>query len=155
MQTNDDGTSWEIAGLHSVSPDLEQLKNLLAYQNHETTQALRNFSDAPDLMQLLQLHRKQLNELYFFRVLGVQDSELAHSNSLACLLDPHQNHCLEAYFLKAFLSRTCREAARLGLPSITPARIHAIDWVSSEVHREWEYIDLCSIVQGVRLARGG
>ena len=142
MQTNNVETAERIEGLQSVVPNLERLENLLACQNRETMQSLRNFSDAPDLLQLLQLHREQLNELDFFKVLGVQDSELAHSNFLAWLLDPRQNHCLGAYFLKAFLSRTCREAARLALPSITPARIHAIDWVSSEVRREWEYIDL-------------
>ncbi len=142
MQTNHVGTSGQIVGLQSVASDLVRLESLLACQNDETMQALRNFSDSPDLMQLLQLHQKQSNELDLFRVLGVQDSELAHSNFLAWLLDPRQNHGLGAYFLKAFLSCTCREAARLGLPSITPARIHAINWDSSEVRREWEYVDL-------------
>ena len=58
-------------------------------------------------------------------------SEEFHSNLLAWLLDPNENHGLGDRFLKGFLSRT-------GAPS----KIQSADWMQATVMREWEnYVD--------------
>ena len=54
-----------------------------------------------------------------------------HSNLLAWLLDPNENHGLGDRFLTGFLSRTC-----------APSKIQSADWMQATVIREWEnYVD--------------
>ena len=132
----------QVSALESAVPDVVRLELLLAYANSATLQALRNFADDPALSQLLELQRKDEGQLDLFHVLGIKDSELAHSNFLAWLLAPQESHGLSGYFLKSFLLQTCARASALGLPGMTPARIHSIDWSTTEVRREWQYIDI-------------
>ncbi|MXZ92837.1 MAG: hypothetical protein F4W95_14215 [Chloroflexi bacterium] len=54
-------------------------------------------------------------------------SEEFHSNLLAWLLDPNENHGLGDRFLKGFLSKTC-----------APSEVQSADWSQATVIREWE-----------------
>ena len=132
----------QVSALESAVPDVVRLELLLADANSATLQALRDLADDPALSQLMELQRKDEGQLDLFHVLGIKDSELAHSNFLAWLLDPQGSHGLSDYFLKSFLLQTCARASALGLPGMTPARIHSIDWSTTEVRREWQYIDI-------------
>lgn len=142
MQTGNEGATGQVAALERLVPELATLQQLLAHKNRAAIRGLQNFANNPVLARLENLRQDQAKELDLLHVLGVQDSELAHSNFLAWLLDPNQNHALGEYFLKSFLFRTCQAATKLGLPAITPARIHGTDWLHTEVRREWQYIDI-------------
>lgn len=152
MQTNDAETAGQIAVLEAVVPALQRLAGIVADQHHASKVALDAFEADPALTRLIELDRERSKRFDIFHVLGVQDSELAHSNFLAWLLDPNQSHGLGADFLKAFLLKTCVAAGSLSLPNIDPACIDAIDWTETEVRREWEYIDLLILNRQAKFA---
>ena len=142
MQTDGEDGAAQVVTIRESVPALERMARAIAEQDRATLEALQGFVDDPSLQQLRELRDQQDRRWDFFHVLGIQDSELAHSNFLAWLLDPNQSHGLGAYFLKSFLVRTCLAAAKTGLPHITTAKIGSIDWAETELRREWQYIDL-------------
>jgi hypothetical protein len=67
---------------------------------------LENFIvDNEDLEEL----EAKLAEFNIFEAIGVVRQEIRHSNFLAFLLDPSQNHRLDDIFLKRFLKRVLLE----------------------------------------------
>lgn len=66
-----------------------------------------------------------------FAFLGLSSSEEVHSNILAWLLDPKENHSLGEFFLKAFLLET-------GVAS--EEEIRCTDWSDTTVQREWHNV---------------
>ena len=54
--------------------------------------------------EFAQLHQK-FNQFNPFKVLRVDQFEIRHSNILAWLLDPNENHQLGSFFLKKLISR--------------------------------------------------
>lgn len=82
-----------------------------------------------------------LGKFNIFEAIGAVRQELRHSDFLAYLLDPQQNHGLEDAFIKKLLQRA------LSLASDSPVPITAIDldtWdlEEMEVLREWRNIDI-------------
>ena len=117
-------------------------------QTDADERALRNFSDGKAdlelLEQLLTAANNPTNDFDLLQVIrpGLWEYEDVHSNIIAWLLDPQQSHNIGQYFLKNFLFETCKTANALGGSAITPATIHSIDWLQTEVRREWRYIDI-------------
>ncbi len=98
----------------------------------------------PELEQLEAL----LDEFNIFEALGAVRAELRHSDFLAFLLDPHQNHGLGDAFTKAFLQNA--------LVAVENAPISPIDldiWGLDEVRalREWRAIDILLVDERNRL----
>ncbi len=88
-----------------------------------------------------------------FRVLRIARTEIRHSNMLAWLLDPNENHGLGSRFLEDFIIDLSKphyyESAKEYDPIITPTS--AIDLLSSDlsdtrVFREWNHIDILLIL---------
>lgn len=84
-----------------------------------------------------------------FRVLRIARTEIRHSNMLAWLLDPNENHGLGSLFLQAFIIDLSKphyyESAKEYDSIITPTS--TIDLLSSDlsdtrVFREWNHIDI-------------
>lgn len=84
-----------------------------------------------------------------FRVLRIARTEIRHSNMLAWLLDPNENHGLGSLFLQALIIDLSKphyyESAKEYDSIITPTS--AIDLLSSDlsdthVFREWNHIDI-------------
>jgi len=86
-----------------------------------------------DLDQLENL----LNGFNIFAALGAVRQELRHSNFLAYLLNPRQNHGLGVAFLKRFL-----EAALVGNPEFGPLEVSLWQADAAVVFREWQSIDI-------------
>ena len=126
MQTNEPETAEQIAALESAVPDLERLEVALAEGNQAQIAALERFAVEPDLKRLRDLIEEQRAEFDALDFLRLSDDEEFHSNFLAWLLDPQQNHGLGHYFLQPFLLRTGAQTER-----------HTIDWSRTSVHREW------------------
>lgn len=80
-----------------------------------------------------------LAQFNIFEALGAVRQELRHSDFLAFLVDPAQNHGLGDAFLKRLLKRALVEAAdsRLSAVEVDVADLH-----SATVRREWQNIDI-------------
>jgi len=80
-----------------------------------------------------------LNEFNVFEALGAVRQEMRHSDFLAFLLDPNQNHGLGDDFLKRFLKQVL-----FGVPNqeVTPVEVDVADLNSAFVRREWRNIDI-------------
>ena len=126
MQTNNAETAEQTAALESVVPELERLGNLLADGNQAQAAALERFAVEPDLKRLRDLIEEQRTEFDALHFLKLSSDEEFHSNFLAWLLDPKQNHGLGDYFLRSFLLQTGAQAGT-----------NNIDWSGTSVHREW------------------
>ena len=87
--------------------------------------ALEKFaSNNPDLEELERLAR----EFDALRFLGLSRVENTHSDILAWLLNPRENHGAGDYFLKDFLAET---------GGATRQEIQSYDWSGTTVRREW------------------
>lgn len=97
-----------------------------------------------DCDELFELEAK-LSEFNIFRVLRAERNELRHSNVLAWLLDPEENHGFDDLFLRRWLMLILQKAASLehapqGCCSPILAATATVEHV--EVFREYSRIDL-------------
>lgn len=81
----------------------------------------------------------ETDKLNIFDILGVSGYEIRHSNFLAWLLNPNENHGLGDYFLKKFLKDIIRNH---NLENFTLFDIERFDLNNSEIRREWRNIDI-------------
>lgn len=126
MQTNDAETAEQIAALESVVSELRHFEQLISEGSQAQVDALEKFAVEPDLKRLRGLveeHRAEFDALDFLRL---SNDEEFHSNFLAWLLNPLQNHGVGSYFLRHFLRQTGTQ-----MPTDT------IDWSGTDVRREW------------------
>jgi thiamine phosphate synthase YjbQ (UPF0047 family) len=97
--------------------------------------------DNEDLEKL----ESELAKFNIFEAIGVVRQELRHSNFLAFLLNPSQNHRLGDIFLKRLLKRVLLEADEVtdsnGL-RVSAVDIDIADLEDAEVRREWKNIDI-------------
>lgn len=97
--------------------------------------------DNEDLEKL----ESELAKFNIFEAIGVVRQELRHSNFLAFLLNPSQNHRLDDVFLKRLLKRVlleADEATDLSGLRVSPVDIDIADLEDAEVRREWKNIDI-------------
>lgn len=80
-----------------------------------------------------------LAEFNIFEALGVVRQELRHSDFLAFLMDPSQNHGLGDAFLKRLLKRVLVVASD---PPLSAVDIDVADLRGAVVRREWHNIDI-------------
>lgn len=90
----------------------------------------------PDLEKLEGL----LDRFNLFEALGVVRQEICHSEFLAFLLDPRQNHGLDDFFLKRLLQESIKQMEN-SFP-ITPIHLDIWDLDNVEIRREWQSIDI-------------
>jgi hypothetical protein len=101
-------------------------------------QALDSFVVANTELETLEALLGQFN---IFDAIGVARQELRHSDFLAFLLDPRQNHGLGDAFLKQFLQAALIGAERADLPiGVIDLDVWSFDGV--KVDREWRNIDI-------------
>jgi hypothetical protein len=93
--------------------------------------------DNPDLERLEAL----LDQFNIFEAIGAVWQELRHSDFLAFLLDPQQNHGLGDAFLKRLLQKVLVSAKGDRMP-ITPIDLDVWSLDEVFVRREWQNIDI-------------
>ncbi len=76
-----------------------------------------------------------------FEVLGIVRRELRHSDFLAYLLDPQENHGLGDAFVKRLLKRACPRKP-VDESAISAIDLDTMDLGHLEVRREWKNIDI-------------
>ena len=93
--------------------------------------------DNTDLERLESL----VTQFNIFEAIGAVRQELRHSDFLAFLLDPQQNHGLRDVFVKKLLQKAISEADGVHLP-VTPIDLDTWNLEQLEVAREWKNIDI-------------
>ncbi|HLP87657.1 MAG TPA: PD-(D/E)XK nuclease family protein [Nostocaceae cyanobacterium] len=87
----------------------------------------------------------QFTEVNIFEAIGVVRREIMHSNFLAFLLNPSQNHRLGDIFLKRFLKGVLLESDENideEYKKISSFDIEMADLTDAEVRREWQNMDI-------------
>lgn len=102
--------------------------------------------DNPDLDKLEAL----LDEFNIFEAIGAVRQEVRHSDFLAFLLDPQQQHGLGATFARQLLQAAVREAEQETAVSAIDLALWDLD--DLEVRREWQRIDILLLSEANRLA---
>ncbi len=93
--------------------------------------------------------RKWTSRFNIFDVLKISRTEIRHSNVLAWLLDPNENHSLGGKFLYGVLAKLS------GVSGTNPdlfLRLLSSDLSSFVVFREWNHIDLLLTSQELKVA---
>ncbi|XRG77015.1 PD-(D/E)XK nuclease family protein [Rossellomorea sp. GAMAL-10_SWC] len=98
-----------------------------------------------DIEILDQLDSK-LNVFNLFETLQIYRTEIRHSNVLAWLMKPHENHGLGDLFLKKFLQHTYIENKRqLEKFDFSMLEFATIEYSDFQVYREWNNIDILAV----------
>ena len=99
-----------------------------------------------------------LDQFNIFEAIGVVRQELRHSDFLAFLLDPQENHGLGDAFIKRLLQQVLMllQQVLMSTPDVsapvTPIELSLWDLGRMEVQREWNYIDIFLLDEQNRLA---
>ena len=80
-----------------------------------------------------------LGQFNTFRVLGIEDMGIRHSNMLAWLLTPNESHGLRDQFLRRYLMHVSNDTEN---DFLEPVEIDSVQIFGVEVLREWRNIDL-------------
>ena len=99
--------------------------------------ALEAFKNDSKLNELEEL----LGHFNIFEAIGIIRQEIRHSNFLAFLLDPKQNHGLKDEFAKKLFHELCLRYSQERLQGLRDST----DFKNIEVKREWEDIDILLI----------
>jgi len=91
-----------------------------------------------------------LEQFNVFEAVGVVRQELRHSDFLAFLLDPRQNHRLGDAVVQRLLQRILVAAKHLA-PPLSPVHLDSWDLGRLAVRREWQSIDILLVDQANRL----
>lgn len=92
-----------------------------------------------------------LERFNIFEAIGVVRQELRHSDFLAFLLNPQENHRLGDIFVKRLLQRLLMNKEDTSVP-ITPIVLDLWNLDRLEVRREWQRIDILLLGEPNRLA---
>lgn len=82
-----------------------------------------------------------LDQFNIFEAIGVVRQELRHSDFLAFLIGPQENHDLDDVFVKRLLQRVIKDAEQDSLP-LTPIELELSNLDQMTVLREWQHIDV-------------
>ena len=114
--------------------------------NYSDQAALEAFVVNNEDLERLEALLAQFN---IFEAIGVVRQELRHSDFLAFLLNPAQNHGLGDLFLKRLLKNVLVNADS---PPVSPVEIDVADLREAAIYREWRNIDILVVDEENRLA---
>jgi hypothetical protein len=103
--------------------------------------------DNPELEQL----EATIGQFNLFEAIGAVRMELRHSDFLAYLLDPAQNHGLGDLFLKRLLQKILASTDRAP-KGFRPIHVDILDLSKTSVRREWENVDILCVNEDSQLA---
>jgi hypothetical protein len=119
-----------------MTPDASTADNLLDEQRYR--RALEAFNVDNANLEMLEALMDQFN---IFESIGVKRQEARHSDLLAFLIDPRQNHRLGGEFARRFLQKALVAAQHLDQP-LSPNHLDDWDLGRLTVRREWHFIDI-------------
>jgi len=98
---------------------------------------------------LLEALEKNISEFNVFEAIGATRQELRHSDFLAFLFNPSENHSLGDHFLKIVLKDIIFENDDLPISAVD---IDVTNLENSEVRREWQNIDILVLNHDAKIA---
>lgn len=114
----------------------------------EDLKALEAFVlDNSDLSTLEQ----RISQFNIFEALDIVHQEIRHSNFLAWLLDPAENHGLGANFLSAFLMHSLSKGRQLRMRVSSPVGVYGLNLEDTLLQREQDSIDILATNERARL----
>ncbi|HNZ60937.1 MAG TPA: PD-(D/E)XK nuclease family protein [Methanofastidiosum sp.] len=114
-------------------------------KDSEEIRALEEFVlNNPELERL----EGMLDTFNVFETLKIVNVELKHSNFLAWLFNPNENHSLDSYFLRQFLKTFYSENKELIDSELSLFDFEIFDYSDVEIRREWRNIDLLILIRG-------
>ena len=114
-------------------------------EDSEEIRALEEFVlNNPDLDKL----EEMLDIFNVFEVLKIEKVELKHSDYLAWLFNPYENHSLESFFLRQFLKRLYSENKGIIDSDLSLFDFEIFDYSDVEIRREWRNIDILILIRG-------
>lgn len=84
------------------------------------------------------------NEFNLFRIIRSENNELKHSNVLAWLFNPNENHGLGSKFLEEFVFSTI---PKYHIENVNFESLYLLNYQNVEVRREWKKIDVLIIIK--------
>lgn len=99
-------------------------------------QALKNFLLDADCLKLLD---EWTDEFNLFDILRITNSEIRHSNILAWIFDPNENHGLGDVFIKSFITKV---ASKCDHKKYSVFDLLLQDFYSYQVYRESNHMDI-------------
>lgn len=90
---------------------------------------------------------KWKNEVNFFRITGMTNQEIKHSNFLAWLFDSNANHNLGDKVIKTFIQKVIKNNANIPIISSKSIQIAMLNFYNFTIKREWENLDLFFVSQ--------
>lgn len=109
-----------------------------AINKDEQIKKLETFRLSDDLENLSLL----TNKFNIFNVLKLSNAEIRHSNFLAWLMNPLENHEIGNFFLKEFLKTATKDYISSEDILINEEDISSKDFFECEVRREYKNIDI-------------
>lgn len=85
-----------------------------------------------------------IDSFNIFDVLRISRTEIRHSNMLAWLLNPHENHGLNDSFIKNLIANIVKNK---NYGNVEPLELMVEDYSQTQVSREWENIDILCITE--------
>lgn len=79
------------------------------------------------------------NKFNLFDILKISKTEIRHSNMLAWLLDPNENHNLKDYFIRSLFEKI---AKNINTKDVNIFDILLMNYYEFKIQREWKNIDL-------------
>jgi len=114
-------------------------------EDSEEIRALEEFVlNNPDLDKL----EGMLDTFNVFETLRIVNVEIKHSNFLAWLFNPNENHSLDNYFLRQFLKTFYSENKEIIDSELSLFDFEIFDYSDVEIRREWRNIDLLILIRG-------
>lgn len=108
---------------------------------NEQFEKLQNLWSSGDLEQL----ERSIDKFNIFTALKLDNAEIRHSNFLAWLMNPRENHNLGDYFLKEFLKVAIKDHFLNEKIAIKPQDILNKRFYDCEIRREYKNIDILLI----------
>lgn len=102
----------------------------------EEKKALQNFLMDIDCSSQLD---DWVDDFNLFDILKITNVEIRHSNILAWLLDPNENHGLGDSFIQSFITKVIKKCDR---DKYNVFELLLQDFYSYQVHRESNYMDI-------------
>src|SRR5216684_1999823 len=126
---------------------MNEIENLTSLPNASQKDLEALVVDNPDLERLEAL----LDQFNIFEAIGAVRQELRHSDFLAFLLNPQQNHGLGDVFLKKLLQKVL-VAAYDTSTLVSPIDLDVWNLDQAFVLREWQNIDILLLDEAHQLA---
>jgi len=97
-------------------------------------------------IEILDQLESKLNVFNLFETLDIHRTEIRHSNVIAWLMKPLENHGLGDIFLKKFLQHTyLKNKMQLDRFNFSMLEFATIEYSDFQVYREWHNIDILAV----------